>query len=185
MTGFNIPWRAAFINANGVDDFELSGEGTIDGSGMQWGRSYWTAAGGILADYSLGTPGAKQPKKSGVEHTPPPDPQFKVPRPTLVNIQNARRILVRDVLLKDAGYWPLLLYRCDGAVVRAPHAPVPAASSDGTDIDCSHNLLIEGCDIINNDDGICLKGGTHHQRRRLPPKISSPKVSAPRTAPLF
>jgi polygalacturonase len=164
VTGFVIPWRAAFINADQVDDFELSGEGTIDGSGLGWWEAYWTEAKRTPDDYKLTREGGEERPKGAARPAAPQDPQLRVPRPTLVNIQDSRRILVRDVLLKDAGYWNLLVYRCDGAIVRqirvrAPHEPVHAASSDGIDIDCSRNVLIEGCDIINGDDAICMKSG--------------------------
>jgi exo-poly-alpha-galacturonosidase len=164
VTGFVIPWRAAFINAEQVDDFELSGEGTIDGSGLGWWEAYWAEAKRAPDDHTVAPAGGEERPTGTPRPAAPPDPQLRVPRPTLVNIQDSHRILVRDVLLKDAGYWNLLIYRCDGAIVRqirvrAPHEPVHAASSDGIDIDCSRNVLIEGCDIINGDDAICMKAG--------------------------
>src|SRR5271157_2463698 len=34
--GTEEPWTSAFINADGVTDLEISGAGTIDGSGEEW-----------------------------------------------------------------------------------------------------------------------------------------------------
>jgi polygalacturonase len=34
--GTEEPWTSAFVNAEGMTDFEISGEGTIDGSGEEW-----------------------------------------------------------------------------------------------------------------------------------------------------
>src|SRR5205807_8003957 len=43
--------------------------------------------------------------------------------------------------------------------LRAQPTPVTAASSDGTDIDSTRNVLITGCDIACDDDAIGLKSG--------------------------
>ena len=71
---------------------------------------------------------------------------------------------MRDLLLKDPAFWNLQLTYCDGVEirdlkVRAHSDPVRAASSDGIDIDSTRNVLITGCDIECDDDGICLKAG--------------------------
>jgi polygalacturonase len=92
------------------------------------------------------------------------DPHFKIGRPRLIHIIRSKNVVVRDLMLKDSAFWNLQLTYCDGVevrnvTVRAPNAPVKAASSDGIDVDSSRNVLIAGCDIECDDDAICLKSG--------------------------
>jgi polygalacturonase len=143
IAGFEMKWPAALINVSNVTGVELSGSGTIDGSGERWWKEYWATRAG---------------QKDGS------DPHFKVPRPRLIHIYDSRKVVVRDLLLKDSAFWNLQLTYCDGVEVhklrvRAPHEPVKAASSDGIDIDSTRNVLITGCDIECDDDAICLKAG--------------------------
>ena len=143
IAGLEMKWPAALINASNLTGVEISGEGTIDGSGERWWKEYWDLR-------------AKEP--GGL------DPHFKAPRPRLVHIYESKKVTVRDLLFKDSAFWNLQLTYCDGVEVhnlkvRAPHAPVKAASSDGIDIDSTRNVLINGCDIECDDDAICLKAG--------------------------
>ena len=143
IAGLEMKWPAALINADGVTGLELTGQGTIDGSGLRWWEEYWRT---------------RAAEKGGI------DPHFKVARPRLVHIIRSQKITVSDLLLKDAAFWHLQLTYCDGVEihglkVRAPHEPVHAASSDGIDIDSTRNVLITNCDIVCDDDGICLKSG--------------------------
>jgi polygalacturonase len=143
IAGLEMKWPAALVNALGVTNLQINGEGMIDGSGERWWREYWDA---------------RSKEKDGV------DPHFKVARPRLVHVMNARDVLVRGLVLKDAAFWNLQFTYCDGVevrdlTVRAPTQPVRAASSDGIDIDSTRNVLIVDCDIESADDAICLKAG--------------------------
>lgn len=143
IAGFEMRWPAALINADGVSNLLLSGSGTIDGSGERWWREYWTR---------------RDAEPDGI------DPHFKVARPRLVHIINSTQVTVRDVTLRNSAFWNLQLTYCDGVEVnglkvRVPGGNIKAASSDGIDIDSTRNVLITGCDIECDDDGICLKSG--------------------------
>jgi exo-poly-alpha-galacturonosidase len=143
IAGLEMKWPAALVNADGVTGLELSGSGTIDGSGERWWREYWQARNQQVEDI---------------------DPHFKIGRPRLVHIIRSRQVVVRDVLLKDPAFWNLQFTYCDGVevsnlTVRAHGATLRAASSDGIDIDSTRNVLVTDCDIECDDDGICLKAG--------------------------
>jgi polygalacturonase len=144
IAGFEMKWPSALVNADGVTGLEISGPGAIDGSGERWWRDYWSA---------------RRLEKDGC------DPHFKVARPRLVHIIRSQKVVVHDLLLKDPAFWTLQVTYCDGVTVsnltvRAhPIPPLRAASSDGIDIDSTRNVLITGCDIECDDDGICLKSG--------------------------
>lgn len=143
IAGLEMRWPAALVNADGITNLQLTGEGMLDGSGERWWREYWDA---------------RKHEKDDL------DPHFKVPRPRLVHIIRCQNVTVRDLFLKDSAFWNLQLTYCDGVEVhnlkiRAPHEPVKAASSDGIDVDSTRNVLITGCDIECDDDAICLKAG--------------------------
>ena len=143
IAGLEMKWPAALVNAIGVTNLQITGEGTIDGSGERWWREYWDT---------------RAKEKNGI------DPHFKVARPRLVHVMNARKVLVRGLVFKDSAFWNLQFTYCDGVevrdlTIRAPTQPIRAASSDGIDIDSTRNVLIEGCDIETADDAICLKAG--------------------------
>ena len=143
IAGLEMKWPAALINADGVTNLQITGAGTIDGSGETWWREYWRV---------------RALEKDGI------DPHFKVPRPRLVHIIRSEKVVVKDVTLKDSAFWNLQLTYCDGVVVqdikvRVPGGKLRAASTDGIDVDSTRNVLIAGCDIECDDDGICLKSG--------------------------
>lgn len=140
IAGLEMKWPAALVNADGVTNLQLTGEGTIDGSGERWWHEYWATR-------------AAEPNDI--------DPHFKVGRPRLVHIIRSKNIVVRDLLFKDSAFWNLQLTYCDGIEVNhlTVRAPSGAASSDGIDIDSSRNVVITDCDIQCDDDAICLKSG--------------------------
>ena len=143
IAGLEMPWPAALINADGLTNVQITGAGTIDGSGESWWRRYWEV---------------RAAEKDGL------DPHFNVPRPRLVHIIRSEKVLVKDVTLKDSAFWNLQLTYCDkvevqGIKVRVPGGSIRAASTDGIDVDSTRNVLITDCDIECGDDGICLKSG--------------------------
>lgn len=140
IAGLEMKWPAALVNADGVTNLHLAGAGTIDGSGARWWAEYWAAR---------------------AAETNAIDPHFKVPRPRLVHLIRCRNVSVQDLWFKDSAFWNLQLTYCDGVEVRRlkVRAPVKAASSDGIDVDSTRNVLITGCDIVCDDDAICLKSG--------------------------
>ncbi len=143
IAGLEMRWPAALVNGDGLNGVELSGPGTIDGSGERWWREYWAA---------------RDREPDGI------DPHFKVVRPRLVHLIRSQRVIVRGLCLKNPAFWNLQLTYCDGVAVsnltvRAHGEGIRAASSDGIDIDSTRNVVISGCDIECDDDGICLKSG--------------------------
>ena len=143
IAGLEMNWPAALVNADGLTNVSITGEGVIDGSGARWWKEYWAV---------------RAAEVSGA------DPHFKVARPRLVQIMNSQKVLVAGLTLKDSAFWNLQLTYCDGVEVRdvkvrVPGGSVKAASSDGIDVDSTRNVVITGCDIECDDDAICLKSG--------------------------
>jgi polygalacturonase len=143
IAGFEMRWPAALVNARSMTNVDISGPGTIDGSGARWWREYWDT---------------RSHEKEDI------DPHFKVARPRLVCIENSKKVVVKDVLLINPAFWNLQITYCEGVLVsnltvRARGESIRAASSDGIDIDSTRDVLITHCDIECDDDGICLKSG--------------------------
>jgi exo-poly-alpha-galacturonosidase len=141
-------WTSAFVNAEGVTDLDISGEGTIDGSGEEWvvKNPYRRPA---------ATPGAESPS---VPATPP---AARRGRPRLVGIQNSKRVRIANLNLHNQAVWCLfILYSedvlADGLRITAEHN-IP--SSDGIDIDSSKHVRVNNVYIDVNDDCISIKSG--------------------------
>ncbi|NMA74054.1 MAG: exopolygalacturonase [Bacteroidales bacterium] len=141
IEGQNLDYFTAFINADKVDGFTLSGEGTIDGNGLKYWESFW-----LRREFN--------PKCTNLDEM----------RPRLVYISNSKDVQLSGVHLVNSPFWTTHLYKCENVKllnlsIFAPSEPVKAPSSDGIDIDVCTNVHIKNCFISVNDDGIALKGG--------------------------
>ncbi len=153
--GAEIQRRAALLNALDLTGVELTGEGTIDGSGEEWVRLFneENAAKGI-------PPGSKVP-------VPPPG------RPKLICFQNCHKVRITGLTLLNPASWGLHVLYCEDVAIqnlksRAEHGtPNAIPNSDGIDVDSCRNVLISNCDIVSNDDCISLKAGRDAEGRRV------------------
>jgi polygalacturonase len=141
MEGQCLDYYSALINANGINDFSISGSGIIDGNGLKFWRSFWKRR-------------EENPECTNLE----------VFRPRLVFIQNSNNVTLRDVTLQNSGFWTSHYYKCKNVKIlnlriTSPFSPVKAPSTDAIDIDACSNVLIRGCYMSVNDDAIALKGG--------------------------
>jgi exo-poly-alpha-galacturonosidase len=151
--GTEEPWTSAFVNAEGLTDLDISGEGTIDGSGEEWLQNNpFRGRGG------RGTPGAANPN---TETPLQPQPARRRGRPRLIGIQNSKRVRVAGLNLHNQAVWCLFfLYSedvlADNLRITAEHN-IP--SSDGIDIDSSKRVRVNNVYIDVNDDCISIKSG--------------------------
>ena len=150
--GVEREWTAALVNAEGLTGVELSGEGTIDGSGEQW------------------TQNLAQQLQQQAQPQPSATTTGAVRRgPRLICFQSCRRVRVAGLTLRNQAAWGLhILYSEDvvveGLTIRAAHN-IP--SSDGIDVDSSRRVRITGCDIDVNDDCISIKSGRDEDGLRV------------------
>ncbi|MGI9176712.1 MAG: glycoside hydrolase family 28 protein [Pirellulales bacterium] len=156
IEGHFEPWRPALVNASGLHGVRISGPGTLDGNGRSFWQAFWKRR-------------AENPKCTNLE----------VERPRLVYLAECTAVEVRNLHLKDSGFWNLHVYRgrevtIDGVEITAPHGAPPkiigadqpwdeiaidrAPSSDGIDIDSCQGVTIRNCRIDVGDDCIALKG---------------------------
>lgn len=78
-------------------------------------------------------------------------------RPHAIFMEDCRNVTIRDVYIRNAAWWTVRLFRCDGVAI--DHVNIYSHSivnNDGLDID-SRNVVISNCRIDSDDDGICLK----------------------------
>ena len=158
--GTEREWTSALVNFFDLTNVELTGEGTLDGSGELWAprspRGPRPPRPPQIADSSAGSP-------------PPTAPPQRSGRPRLIAIQNCRQVRVAGLNLKNQASWGLfVLYSTDvvvdGLTVRAEHN-IP--SSDGIDIDSCNRVRIAHCDIDCNDDCISIKSGKDEDGLRV------------------
>jgi polygalacturonase len=146
IAGIEMTWPAAMINVRDQQNITITGKGTIDGNGAVW----WQVFRDVLKVY--------QPK--GLRWAA----DYDAKRVRLSLIQNSSNIHYGGGLtLKRSGFWTVqILYShdvtVDGLIIRNNedgHGP----STDGIDIDSSHDIDVSHADIEANDDALCLKAG--------------------------
>ncbi|HMP92075.1 MAG TPA: glycosyl hydrolase family 28 protein [Phnomibacter sp.] len=145
MEGRSIYYYAALINAYHVDGFSITGPGTIDGNGLRFWEYFWHYRDSV--------------SKTGRSAT-----NLEVHRPRLLFIWGCNNVSIKNVNLRNAGFWTTHLYKCsnvlmEGCDIRSPFKPVKAPSTDGIDIDACKGVTIRNCYISVNDDAVCIKGG--------------------------
>ena len=145
IEGRSIYYHPALINAYFVDGFEISGPGTINGNGYRFWQEFWDN----VADA----------ESNGRTWT-----NLEVRRPRLVFLWGCDRARLSGVRLENSAFWTSHFYLCSDLIienceVQAPAAPVRAPSSDAIDLDGCHRVIIRGCYLNCDDDGVCIKGG--------------------------
>ena len=151
--GVEEPWTSAFVNAEGLTNLEISGEGTIDGSGEEWLQNNPFRGGGRANAGAAATPGTPA--------LPPRPASARRGRPRLIGIQNSKHVRVAGLNLHNQAVWCLFfLYSED---VLAENLRITAEhnipSSDGIDIDSSKHVRVNNVYIDVNDDCISIKSG--------------------------
>lgn len=141
MEGQTLLYFAALVNADGLDGFTITGNGTINGNGLRFWEEFWIR------------------RRFNKDCT-----NLEALRPRLVYMSNCKNVQVQDVKLINSPFWTNHLYRCHhvkyiGCHIYAPTTGVKAPSSDAIDIDYSHDILVSGCYMNVNDDAVVLKGG--------------------------
>lgn len=148
IEGETCRYFSALVNADGVDGFTITGNGTLDGNGLKYWQEFW-----IRRQWN------------------PQCTNKDAQRPRLVYISNSENVTVQDVRMVNSPFWTNHIYRCSrvkflDCYIYAPteniFAPEPrrgAPSSDAIDIDACHDVLVSGCYMHVNDDAVVLKGG--------------------------
>ena len=150
VAGIEMKWPAALINVNDQRNVKISGGGTIDGNGKKWWDKYWA----VRRDY--------EPR--GLRWAS----DYDAERVRLMVIWKSSDVTIENLSLKRSGFWTLQVVYSDHVTVdRIKITDNSGPSTDGVDIDSSSYVLVQNCDIDNNDDDICLKAGRDYDGLRV------------------
>ncbi len=134
----NMGMNQSLIFAEGCADISIAGAGTIDGRGGQT-----NFPGG---ESSHGTPG----------------------RPFLIRVLDCRRVHVEGITLRDAACWMQNYLNCDELLVENITVSNQANyNNDGLDIDGCRKVIVRGCLINSEDDGLCFKGASQRPTEQV------------------
>lgn len=141
IEGESCKYFPAVVNADGLDGFTVSGEGTIDGNGMRYWKAFWLRR-------------TWNPQCTNKDEM----------RPRLVFISNCKNVQLDGLHLMNSAFWTTHIYRCENVKylnlrITSPAVPVKAPSTDAIDIDACRNVLVKNCYMSVNDDAIAIKGG--------------------------
>lgn len=89
IEGHFEPWPAALVNADKADGLQITGPGTLDGSGDPFWKEFYHKR--------------ELDKKTT---------NLSVPRPRLAFIQHSKNVSISGIHFKNSGFWNLHLYRC-------------------------------------------------------------------------
>jgi polygalacturonase len=92
------------------------------------------------------------------------------PRPTLLGLHGCRRVVVRDVALRNSPAWTIHPLLCEDVSIRDVSIlnPPDSPNTDGIDPESCRNVRISGCHVDVGDDCIVLKAGTEATAERSP-----------------
>lgn len=141
IEGQTVKYFPALLNADGLDGFTISGDGTVNGNGLDYWKSFW-----LRREWN--------PDCTNMDEM----------RPRILYVSNSKNVQISGITLKDSPFWTTHFYKSQfvkllNLKILAPSAPVKAPSSDAVDIDACENFLIKNCYMSVNDDAVALKGG--------------------------
>src|SRR6059058_3781768 len=150
VAGIEMKWPAALININDAKNVKISGGGVIDGRGEKWWQKYWA----LRTQY--------EPR--GLRWAS----DYDAERVRLMVVWKSSDLSIENLSLKRSGFWTVQVaysnhVTVDGIKITDNKGP----STDGVDIDSSSYVLVQNCDIDNNDDDICLKAGRDYDGLRV------------------
>jgi len=94
IEGQSIEYFSALVNAFGVNGFTITGNGIIDGNGLNYWKAFWQRR-------------KENPKCTNLE----------VSRPRLVFIWKCDNVQLQDVHLRNSGFWSSHYYQCNNVKI--------------------------------------------------------------------
>ena len=142
VAGIEMSWPSALLNVYEAEDVAITGGGTIDGNGEWCWKKFWT----MRKDYEA------RHLRWAVD--------YDAERVRLCVLWKSSNVTLQGLHLRRSGFWTVQVAYCehvtvDGIKISDNQGP----RTDGVDSDSSRYVLVQHCDIDNNDDDICLKSG--------------------------
>jgi polygalacturonase len=134
----------ALVNAIGLSDLTITGQGVIDGAGAKW----W--------------PDVKRAKQNGR-----PEPR---PRPRLVLLLDCRHVHVTGITLRNSPSFHLVPRNCEDVTVEdlTIRAPADSPNTDATDPSACRRVVYRHCTFDVGDDNIAIKSAPANEARPGP-----------------
>ena len=149
VAGINMDWYPAIINVIDANNVKISG-GKIVGAGEYFYEKYWgrDKKGGMRKEYD----------SKGLRWAC----DYDCKRVRNMLISNSFNVEIKDIKLYESGFWNIhILYShdilIDNVYIKSDCKFAP--STDGIDVDSSHDIKIINSVISTNDDSISLKSG--------------------------
>ena len=141
-------WYALILSLD-AKNVRITGEGEINGQALD------------LVDDVMKKLSSGQIDKSNYNRNRPDESV----RPQLIEFTNCTDVNIQDITLRNAAGWTQTYINCDSLLIKKIKVRCTKYwNNDGLDlVDCT-NVIVEDCDIISEDDGICLKS---HDSSRL------------------
>lgn len=143
MEGETCTYFGALINADHLDGFTITGEGTIDGNGLRYHQAFWL-------------------RRKWNPQCTNKDEQ----RPRLIYVSDCANVRIEGVRLQNSPFWTTHIYRSHHVRLQglsifslAEPADKKGPSTDAIDLDVVHDILVRRCYMEVNDDAIAMKGG--------------------------
>ena len=178
------------VTAEGLENIAITGEGILDGNGYYWRplkkekvsetewKTHQKKYGGVLTEdkktwYSSekalkgskeNTIGKLVPGKSTKDFEDVKD----FLRPNMIRIVNCKNILIEGVTFENSPAWTTHINFSEHVTIRHLTVKNPwyGTNTDGIDLDCSKNVLLENSSFDTGDDGICIKSGRDEEGRK-------------------
>ncbi len=133
--------HAPCIYAENAVNVSITGRGTLEGNGAPW----WN------------------------KHRNHPE-VLEYPRPTLIGLNNCRRVTIKDVTLLNSPSWTVNPILCSNVTIDNISILNPADSpnTDGINPESCSGVRISNCNIDVGDDCIAIKAGTEDTAERIP-----------------
>lgn len=138
------------VIARGAERFAITGPGTLDGSGDSFFEARPRKINPKAIAWLKGMRKARDPQTGRAGQ--------------LVVAVRCRDVFFGDGLkVRNAPCWCLFCLACTNVTVSGysvRNGPTDG-NTDGVDIDCCRNVLVENCDIETGDDGVAIRGAAH------------------------
>ncbi|KAJ8136025.1 hypothetical protein OY671_010762, partial [Metschnikowia pulcherrima] len=145
VAGIELTWPAASVNIYRQKNVRIVGDGTIDGAG----KVFWASSWALRPAYD--------PK--GLPWAADSDCQ----RPRSIQVFDSEKIERAGPRSRRAGFWTV--HVCYSRDIHVADSNIRnneggrGPSTDGVDIDSSHDVSVERIDVACNDDALCSKAG--------------------------
>lgn len=150
VAGIEMDWYVAVLNIIECSNVKVYGRGVINGNGQYWWNKYWgkDKCGGMRKEYDA----------KGLRAFT----DYDCMRPRNLLISNSNNINIKGIRSVMSGFWNIHVLYSHSVVINdctIDAGEFESPSTDGIDIDSSHDVVVSSCNLSCHDDSICIKSG--------------------------